>query len=80
MGARADSVDSKRQHLPHNKRSRPMNTFVTQRQEPIATHKDAVACVAVLATAVMVLVTGAMNVYHQNALQQQQAQRVSQEA
>jgi hypothetical protein len=46
----------------------------------LGTMKDTIGSVALLVTAVAILVSGAINVHHQNALQTQQANAVSQPA
>lgn len=41
----------------------------------LGTKHDTLACVALLVTAITILVSGAVSVHHQNTLQMQQAQQ-----
>lgn len=47
----------------------------TKKREDQGLKQDTIACVALIATAVMILITGAVNVHNEDALQVRQAQQ-----
>lgn len=53
----------------------------TNRQDwDLGTKKDTFTCVALLVTAVTILISGSISVHHQNALQSQQVERSAERA
>lgn len=77
---RADSVShSSLHHFPTTTKGVAMKA-TNRKHWDLGTKKDSFICVALIVTAITILISGAVSVHHQNALQSEQAQRASLDA